>query len=279
MSSEDKKVVIEEHQLSSISITARIPEFWKKSPRTWFIQAEAVLNPQKMSDESKYQVLISKLPPDAVEQVTQILVDPPEKNKYETLKNKLIFIYQESEERQVKKLIGEMELGDQKPSQLLRKMQDLARGRVNNETLIVMWQKHLPNSVRGVLAVTEEKDLEKLASIADKIMETTTPIHSVATVKQEPGPSGSQDQIISAINKLSDRLQNLESRSRGRSNNWRRNNFRRNRSRSGSRSRTRKFEDPNWLCFYHYKYRSKATKCVDPCNWKKKHDKDKPAEN
>ncbi|XP_047022631.1 uncharacterized protein LOC124632023 [Helicoverpa zea] len=172
-----------------------------------------------------------------------------------------------------------MELGDQKPSQLLRKMQDLARGRVNNETLIVMWQNHLPNSVRGVLAVTEEKDLEKLASIADKIMETTTPIYSVATVKQEPGPSGSQDQIISAINKLSDRLQNLESRSRGRSNNWRRNNFRRNRSRSGSRSRTRKFEDPNWLCFYHYKYRSKATKCVDPCNWKKKHDKDKPAEN
>ncbi|XP_049707752.2 uncharacterized protein LOC126056930 [Helicoverpa armigera] len=134
MSSEDKKVVIEEHQLSSISITARIPEFWKKSPRTWFIQAEAVLNPQKMSDESKYQVLISKLSPDVVEQVTQILVEPPEKNKYETLKNKLIFIYQESEERQVKKLIGEMELGDQKSSQLLRKMQDLARGRVNNET-------------------------------------------------------------------------------------------------------------------------------------------------
>ncbi|XP_022818795.1 uncharacterized protein LOC111351227 [Spodoptera litura] len=207
MSSEDKKVVIEEHQLSSISVTARIPEFWKKSPKTWFIQAEAVLNPQKMSDESRYQVIILKLPQDVVEQVTEILLNPPEKNKYETLKNKLIFIYQESEERQVKKLIGEMELGDQKPSQLLRKMQDLARGRITNETLIVMWQNHLPTSVRGVLAVTEEKDLEKLASIADKVMETTTPINSVATVKQEPDPSGSQDQIISAINKLSDRLQ------------------------------------------------------------------------
>lgn len=53
--------------------------------------------------------------------------DPPGKQKYETLKNKLILIYQECEKRQLKKLRSEMELSDQKEPQLLRHMKYLAR--------------------------------------------------------------------------------------------------------------------------------------------------------
>ncbi|CAG4973871.1 unnamed protein product [Colias eurytheme] len=64
-----------------------------------------------------------------------------------------------------------MELGDQKPSQLTRKMQDLALGRVTTETLLVLCQNLLPPAIRAVLAVSDSKSEDILASIADKVME------------------------------------------------------------------------------------------------------------
>ncbi|KAL4704145.1 hypothetical protein ACJJTC_012961 [Scirpophaga incertulas] len=56
-----------------------------------------------------------------------------------------------------------MDLGEQKPSQLLRRMRVLARDKISDDTLRVLWQGHLPNTVRAVLAVTETKDLDSLA--------------------------------------------------------------------------------------------------------------------
>ncbi|KAJ8725115.1 hypothetical protein PYW07_016073 [Mythimna separata] len=272
----EDKATTDEYVLSLVSITDKIEDFWPRSPELWFVKAEAIINPQKMSDESKYRIILSKLNLEVTEQVADILLNPPKEKKYETLKQKLISVYKESAERQIKKLIGEMELGDQRPSYLLRKMRDLARGKVTDETLKVMWKNHLPPSVRGVLAVTDEEDMEKLASIADKVAETITPIHSVSTVKEERGPAN--DDMVAAINKLSDRLSKIETDSRGRSRNY---GSRRLRSSSRSSSRSRKatapIDDPNWLCKFHFRYRNRARKCVPPCNWKKKDSK--PSEN
>ncbi|XP_045502775.1 uncharacterized protein LOC123699789 [Colias croceus] len=258
--------------LSSVSITSRIPDFWKKSPKIWFIQTEAVLSPQKMSDEAKYQIVISKLTPEVIEQVTDILISPPETGKYEKLKRRLLQIFEESEDRQIKKLIGEMELGDQKPSQLMRKMQDLARGRVTTETLLVLWQNLLPPAIRAVLAVSESKSEDILASIADKVMESMTPLNSVSAVQQSSLSNSPENNLIGEIEKLNNRLRRLETRNNT-------SNFRtRSRSRSRGRFQRNQRHNPNWLCKYHYKYKNKATKCVKPCNWKPSQ-REKPAEN
>lgn len=273
----EEKATAEEYVLSPVSVTDKIENFWPRAPELWFEKAEAVINPQKMSDDSKYQILLSKLNFEVTEQVSDMVLDPPNEKKYEILKAKLISVYWESTNRQIKKLIGEMELRDQQPSHLLRKMRDLARGKVTDETLRVMWKNQLPPSIRSVLAVTDEEDLEKLASIADKVAENITPIHSVASVKTTPGPSNKDDAVIAEIRKLSDRLRKLENTSRGRSRNDR---SRRNRSWSRSNFRSTKAmtkDDPNWLCRYHFRFRNKVTKCEQPCNWKKKDSK--PAEN
>ncbi|CAF4741515.1 unnamed protein product [Pieris macdunnoughi] len=68
-----------------------------------------------------------------------------------------------------------MEICDQKPSQLLRRMRDLGREKYLTDvsTLRILWQSHLPTSVRAVLAVSETKDMDNLATVADKIMETS----------------------------------------------------------------------------------------------------------
>ncbi|KAL4718548.1 hypothetical protein ACJJTC_006432 [Scirpophaga incertulas] len=87
-------------------------------------------------------------------QVTDILIKPPENDKYKAQKERLLTLFEESASWQVQKLIGEMELGHQRPSQLLRRMRNLAQEKVPDDTLKVLWQSHLPTTVKGILAVS-----------------------------------------------------------------------------------------------------------------------------
>ncbi|XP_063834898.1 uncharacterized protein LOC135084085 [Ostrinia nubilalis] len=163
-------------ELAAVTVSSRLPDFWQDQPRLWFIQIEAILKPQKLSDEAKFNLIVTKLGKDVIKQVSDILLSPPETDKFGTLKSRLLTVYEESENRQLQKLLSEIELGDQKPSQLLRYMRDLARGKIPDDTLNIMWQGHLPSSARAVLAVTDVKDLESLATIADKVLENTRPL-------------------------------------------------------------------------------------------------------
>lgn len=254
-----------EAEVAVVSVTSRIPEFWCDQPRLWYVQCEAILAPQKLCDEARYNLVVTKLGKDVVQQVSDILLKPPDEKKFDTLKERLLKIYEESEMRQFQKLLSEMELGDQKPSQLLRRMRDLARDKMPDETLRIMWQGHLPAAVRGVLAVCEAKDLEHLSAIADKVIETTQPLQ-VSEVQSTPGSSSSTDHsfILAEIAKLSLKIREME-QSR---------NFHRFRPRSRSSSRNRNTSrrspsSPDWLCVYHFRYRHRARKCVEPCAWKK----------
>lgn len=252
-------------ELATVTVSSRIPEFWCDQPRLWFVQCEAILGPQKLSDEARFNLVVAKLGKDVIQQVSDILLKPPETKKFDVLKERLLKAYEESEIRQFQKLLSGMELGDQKPSQLLRRMKDLAREKIPDETLRIMWQGHLSSSVRAVLAVSESQDLENLAAIADKIMETSRPLQ-VAEVQSSTLSDSSF--ILAEIAKLSLKIRDME-RSR---NHFKRFNNNRSRSRSTSRARNmsrRTPDSPDWLCYYHHKFRQRAMKCVEPCAWKK----------
>lgn len=244
-------------ELSQITVSSRIPEFWTDAPRLWFVQFEAVLANQKLGDEAKYHLVITKMAKDTIQQVTDLLLQPPCKEKYTVLKERLLAVYEESENRQIQKLIGEMDLGDQKPSQLLRRMRDLARGKIPDDTLRILWQGHLPPAARAVLAVTDMQDLESLANVADKVLETTrsAQVNEVAQI--------SSDKILDEIAKIGRRLEALE-RSRPRQR-----QFGRNRSYSRGRNQTHRSPSKNKqkLCFYHARFKTRAHKCVKPCAW------------
>ncbi|XP_045453774.1 uncharacterized protein LOC123666900 [Melitaea cinxia] len=252
--------------LASITVSSRIPEFWCDKPRLWFVQTDAILGPQKLSDESKYNLVVAKLGKEVIQQVSDILLKPPETKKFEALKSRLLQVYEESEIRQFQKLLSEMELGDQKPSQLLRKMKDLARDKIPDETLSIMWQGHLPASVRAVLAVTDVKNLENLAAIADKVMETSRS-QQISEIRANTSSSNDTALILAEIAKLNLRINDLESKK-----STFRNHIRRARSRSTSRQRNMRRRAPDsadWLCSYHYRYRNRAKKCIEPCAWNK----------
>ncbi|XP_060806108.1 uncharacterized protein LOC132902994 [Amyelois transitella] len=212
MSEEDKPEVV------LISVAARIPEFWTDQPALWFIHFEAAVAPQKANDNAKYQLLIAKLSKQVIQQVAAFLETPPEDKKYDALKKHLLDIYEESETKRIQKLMGEMQLGDQKPSQLLRRMKSLAGTRVSSQTLLVLWQNHLPTALRTVLAATTLEDADKLAEVADKVMETTRPIE-VAAVTQEQQSNHLSEAIAKLTLEVAElRRGKFNTRSRSRSN-------------------------------------------------------------
>lgn len=262
-------VKVESSDLAAISLTARLPDFWCDQPRLWFVQVESILAPQKLGDEAKFHLIVARLGKDVIQQVSDIVLSPPADRKFHALKERLLTVYEESENRQFQKLLSEMQLGEQKPSQLLRRMRDLARSKIPDETLRIMWTGHLPSAVRAVLAVTESNDLEKLAVIADKIMETTRPI-DISAVAQTSS-SGSID-LVGQIAKLTAQVARMQ-RSRQSSRNSTRGHASRSQSRSHETSPYRRRRDnADWLCFYHYRFAQRAKKCIEPCNWKTKNE-------
>lgn len=271
--------------VASVSMPARLPPFWRQNPRLWFAQFEAAVAASKISEEQKFNLVVPLLGNSDLEQIADIILHPPSTGKYSTLKDRLISTYQESDHRQLQKLLSGLELGDNKPSQLLRKMRDLSGKLLSDEALKVMWLNQLPTQVRAVLSVNTESSLEVLAAMADKMMEHFEPA-TVAAVSTENSPSSStaaneaQINAITAlqISMLTKQIEKIslevaELRNNQHSSHRRQNSARRGRSRSHSRQRTdnaRKPGDPDWMCRYHYRFGNGARKCESPCSFTKR---------
>lgn len=265
-------------ELAAISLETRIPDFWTDMPRVWFSQVESILSPQKAGETTSYNVVVAKLGKEVIRQVADIVANPPEHDRYKKLKERLLQIYEESETRKIQKLISEIELGDQRPTQLLRRMRELANGKMEDEALKAIWQKQLPSSINTVLAAISSDDLNNLAVVADRVMDSSRS-SQVASVGQrflenKPSTSSSSmtdtQMIMSEIAKINLRINEMGRRGgRSRFRNARSNS--RSISRSGSQRRPRITpESPEWLCYYHLKYKGRANKCEKPCNWESK---------
>lgn len=268
-------------ELAAISIQARLPEFWPEMPRLWFAQVESILAPQKQSDEANFNVVVAKLGRDALQQISDILLTPPETEKYKAVKERLLQAYEESAERQFQKLVSELELGSQRPTQLLRRMRELGRTtQVAEQTLKGLWMSRMPPPVRAVLAVCPEQGLDNLAAIADKVVENSRP-YEVAAVSNnaEHGTVAAFTELAGQMNRLMLEVASLRNEVRDRGRGRERNTSQqRNRSRSASRQ-CRQPGDPGWLCTWHYRYRTRATRCEKPCAWKTPVTASPPAEN
>lgn len=268
---EPRQVAAMESDLAAITVSSRIAPFWKDMPKLWFSQFEAILAPQKLGQEAKFDLVISKLGKEELSTVGDLL-DNATARSYEYLKARLISAFQESADRQFNRLVKEMELGEQKPSQLYRRMAEAARNAdVSDDTVKRLWLQRLPTATRAILtAVGEETKPEDLVSMADKIVESMGS-GVVATVAAPAAQATASLSAVSSdlicefrnmaleIKQLRGEVSELRSRPRGR-------DFRlkRNRSRSRSRGPNRK---PDWLCRYHYKFRENARGCIQPCAW------------
>lgn len=255
--------------------TVKIPPFWQSDPTLWFTQVEAQFHTCNIkTDSTKYYTVIAALDCSVLQQVSDLLRNPPDTKKYETLKEHLISVFADSDEKRLKKLLTELELGDQRPSQLLRYMKTLAAEKVSESLLKTLWLQRMPTQVQMVLSASEGVELTKMAEIADKIVQVSlngleaSNIASVACA-QEPARSNQippsiptagheialLQQQIGTLTKMVEELRMERGRPKFRP---------RTHARSRSRPRT---PSNNGDCFYHRRFGAKARKCTSPCSY------------
>ncbi|XP_069358477.1 uncharacterized protein [Maniola hyperantus] len=250
-------------ELAAISLKSRIPVFWRHRPRLWFAQFECIVASQKLSDEAKFQFAIGQLELCDIEQIGDIVLEPPATAKYETLKSRLIDLYEESNTKRLHKVIHDMELGSQKPSQLLRRMRDVAQKLFPEDTLKLLWISHLPQAVRTPLSMSTETSLDKLATTADKMIEQqNSEVNSVC--QSSTSTQGNSDSIVlNKIEELSKEIAAIKLNQSQFSRRPRRVNIYR-----PPVSQEQKFNHSR-ICFYHRRFGDQAYRCLSPCEYKK----------
>lgn len=248
--------------VSAYSVSDRLPKFWKQDPEIWFLQVEAIFSSARITtSKRKFEDTIAKLDYDVLKQVSD-LVRTPSDQPYEELRKRLIAVYSQSENERITKLLEEKQLGDQKPSHLLREMQILAGTSITNELLKNLWLRGLPQRMRDILIALDQNDLDKLANVADRLLETYGNTSTTVYQVSKPSHVSSEIKLTEMVQKLTAEVEALRlQRSRDRS-------FSRNRSTSRSKSRSQiKSDNGQQLCFYHSRFKTKARKCIQPCSW------------
>ncbi|CAH2087471.1 unnamed protein product [Euphydryas editha] len=251
-------------------VGARLPPFWPEEPELWFAQVEGQFTISGItSDATKFYYIVGQLDMEFSREVKDIITSPPLTNKYLKLKTELIKRLTSSKEKKLKQLLMHEELGDRKPSQFLRHLKSLAGANVPDDFLRTIWVSRLSHGIQTVLASQPSSTyIDDLADLADRVHELATPSPAVASASQPQPSSGSAFEVLTReVAELRRQFQQLASGRRSRSSTrFARSSQHRSASRSRrSQSNFRKYP----LCWYHRKFGVKASKCVNPCDFKK----------
>ena len=228
-------------------VQMRVPPFWPNDPEMWFAQVESqFLVSGITSDDTRYGYVAGNLEARYASEVRDVLTAPPAAGKYEKLKAELIRRLSTNQEEKTKQLLEREDLGDRKPSQFLRRLQQLAGAAVPDNLLRSIWLGRLPMSMQAILATQAKATLEEVAELADAIANATL-LH--ANEVRQAQPSNQIQTLLREVAQLKSQLRRKQQgRSRSQS---------RNRSTSGAKY---------GKCWYHVRFGDKARKCQPPCS-------------
>ncbi|GFS48150.1 uncharacterized protein TNCV_2295731 [Trichonephila clavipes] len=201
----DEEMVVKKtpHGRSSQSMSAKKVSFelsGKKTPaaavleinvRLWIAQCDHAFTFSGISsDDTKYSALVANLDAETLSYVSDIVLSPPNSDKYHTLSQRLITQFSDSETQKIKKLLTDLQLGDEKPSHLLRKMKELSNGQLQDDFLQSLWLQRMPPHIQTVFVCILEP-LDKLAIIANKVSEVVGASSTICAATIVPPPSQS----------------------------------------------------------------------------------------
>lgn len=239
----------------------KIPIYNYSDPALWFYMCESTFElgiPKAITDsKTKYNYIVANIPPEAASTVRDVITKPDATDPYQHIKTELIKRSGESSQREIRKLLTGEQLGDRKPSELLRGMQRRAEAhKVPDELMLELFLQQLPTSVQSILAAISPMTIEKAAEVADRVMEVTPMQVSAFSVTSVDSIENRLLEEIKKLNLRVDELSRGTGRDRSRGNSARR---------SRSKSQTKKFD----TCWYHYKFGENAQKCTPPCKFSK----------
>lgn len=255
-------------EISRISV--KVPPFWAEHPEIWFAQIESQFVVHGVrSDQTRFNTIIGNMESKILSQVSDAVLNPPLSEKYANLKKAIIDRFSESSQRKMQKMLSGIDLGDKKPSFLYNELKQLGGITVSEEVLKTVWLQQMPPQVKAILA-TSGGDLKHLASVADAIFDTgafscINEISSKTAAVPASSSSSSYSDLQFQIAELTRRINNMQnshrnsrSPSRSRSSSSRRSNTP---SRSNSHHRSYR------TCWYHRRFGTNATKCINPCDF------------
>lgn len=231
---------------NAASVAVKLPDFWRTDPEMWFAQAEAQFMLAGVTrDETKFYHIVAKVDQTVICHISDLVQHPPEQNKYQSVKERLIARFSLSPEAKLEKLLGSQELGDLRPTHLLAKMQELSTGLVVDSNLLKMlFLQRLPPNIRSILSICNE-NISNIAQMADKMVDCAS--GTVASVnKPEARQDDDSDDLKGQIAALTAEVRRLKVTPQ------------RFRSRSSSRNRSE-------VCWYHRQYGNNARQCRSPC--------------
>ena len=244
------------------AINLKLPPFWPSDPEVWFAQVEAQFGTRGITaQKTKFDYIVASLSPEYATEVRDIILRPPETRPYDYLREQLVKRTAASEQRRLQQLLTSEQLGDRKPSQLLRRMKQLLGERAeiaDNALLRELFLQRLPTNVRVVLASTPDTtSLEDLAQLADRIAHAAPP--AVASITNPPQQE--VEQLRAEVSRLADLVASLTHA--GSSSHRRTPSPRRRRPPTPRRS-----PSPNGrlLCWYHERFGQAAQKCRPSCS-------------
>lgn len=268
----------------------KLPPFWNNCPESWFIVAEAQFRASNITTENRrYTHLLASLTPDIIQQVRDLIQNPPDESRlYSCFKEKLLDRLTPNEEQRIASLLYQTEMGDRKPSEFYRHMEQLVgqSNEIGRNTIRKLFLNRLPKPIERSLILLENQPINDQLQIADKLWEAEhsqipkfNSIHSANVVKQQTNNTGTDSSIIAQLNKeiseLKLSMKNLENHFNNNLNEVRKTSrqfSKGRRSYSRSRSRSREWnkspsQSKDDLCWYHHKFGQKAIKCYKPCKF------------
>jgi hypothetical protein len=231
--------------------SVKLPEFNFNNIPLWFMQVECqfdfcnVVHPR-----TRYSCVAASLPPQVGQAVEDIIFNSSTfADPYVTLKEAIIKRLGINEDQRMHRLLHGEQLGDRRPSELLRALNALRHNAPEDSTLRALFLDRLPQHIKLVLISHTSQTLNELADIADRMMAVgTVPVPTVVQAATlSPTEAGDPScPTLAAIRDLTQEIRKFGTRS----------------------SKPRQETDPQGRCWYHSTFGAKAKKCSSPCTWK-----------
>ena len=156
--------------ITAAAVALKLPPFYTQNAQFWFVFIESQFHLKNITaDDTKFSYVVTSLSEEVAMRVMPAIQNPPDTDKYNFLKTKLLKEFSLTDTERAAALLDLPGMGDLKPTQLLTKMVSLLPDGVEAGFLFrELFLRQLPSDVRTHLIDKGSLSLEDLATEADK---------------------------------------------------------------------------------------------------------------
>ncbi|XP_051170474.1 uncharacterized protein LOC127287526 [Leptopilina boulardi] len=192
----------------------KLPGFYHKEPGVWLAEIELLFDYAGVTTEkNKAGAVLAALDFETVMTISDIITQETQPDDiYAQIKQRLISSYAVSSESQLRQLLkGELS-GEGKQSLILNRIKTFSQEKCGEEIIKTVFLDQLPSCCRSALALSEVKEVDKLAELADRFVEASglAGNSQVAAVSSE----NSHDELVKMIETLSAKVDAISAPSR-----------------------------------------------------------------